>query len=108
MNLSDYLEAEHDRYTRLNPGAYVRFARHITCADGFHVSAQASEYHYCQPRENVGPWKSVELGYPSEAVAEFIPFAEDPCAPTDTVYACVPVAIVEAVIEAHGGMTVTT
>ena len=106
MNLNEYLKTEHELYARLNPGNHYPFARRITCADGFNVSAQASQSNYCSPRENVGPWDSVELGYPSEAVPEFMKYAEEPARPTDTVYGWVPVAIVEAVIEAHGGMVV--
>lgn len=37
----------------------------ITCKDGTTVSVQASAFHYCEPRNNEGPWSSVEVGYPS-------------------------------------------
>ena len=30
------------------------------------VSIQASEYHYCTPRNNEGPYSEWEVGFPSE------------------------------------------
>ena len=37
----------------------------IVCADGHTLSVQASETHYCTPRDNRGPWTHVEVGYPT-------------------------------------------
>lgn len=34
---------------------------HITCGDGTVMSVQAGRYHYCEPRDNVGPWTHVEV-----------------------------------------------
>lgn len=33
----------------------------ITCGDGTQFSVQASEFTYCQPRDNQGPWTHVEV-----------------------------------------------
>lgn len=76
----------------------------LECADGFYVSVQASRGHYCEPRDNVGPWTHVECGFPSEACEVLMPYAENPEAPTDTVYDRVPVTLVEGLIDAHGGL----
>ena len=43
-------------------------------------------------------------GTPSMEDAELIPYAENPDVPLDTVYAYVPVEIVDAVMEKHGGI----
>lgn len=75
-----------------------------TCRDGFSMSVQASRANYCMPRNNVGPWYSVEVGFPSTMDMLLWPYAEDPSDPTETVYSWVPSQIVYAVIEAHGGM----
>lgn len=76
----------------------------IVCADGFTVSAQASEGNYSTPRVTAAwPYTEVELGYPSEEQPILTPFAEEPGDPTDTVYGYVPVALLEAVVESHGG-----
>lgn len=80
------------------------FAKRVTCKDGFEMSVQASKYHYCSPRIDAGPWDEVEVGYPSQAEATLIPYAEDKDKPTQTVYGYVPVDVVEQVIEAHGGL----
>lgn len=81
-----------------------RQVRPIKCADGLELSVQASVTHYCSPRNGIGPWTAVEIGYPSERVEEFMEYAENPDEPTDTVYGRVPVEVVEAVIEKHGGI----
>lgn len=58
-----------------------------------HLSIQASEYHYCLPRENVKEYTHVEIGFPSfEFSAAFInKYADDPTEPCDTVYGYVPI-----------------
>ena len=79
----------------------------IECADGFTMSAQASEYHYCSPRLTAAhPYAEVEVGYPSERCESLMPYAEDADAPTQTVYGWVPVTIVEQLIDLHGGVAV--
>ena len=42
----------------------------IVCADGFSLSVQASNGHYCTPRSNYGPYSRVEVGYPSSRPPE--------------------------------------
>lgn len=75
----------------------------LQCRDGFKVSVQASESHYCLPRNNLGPWWAVECGFPSEPVPEWLVYAEDPDAPTETIYRWVPLDTVIAVLGRHGG-----
>jgi hypothetical protein len=81
--------------------------RHIKCIDGFTMSVQASQYMYCEPRVDVGPWRAVEVGFPSMRVEEFMKYAEDRGDPTQTVYNRVPVAVVNKVIQDHGGIDTT-
>ena len=76
----------------------------IVCYDGFEVSVQASSVHYSTPRDNEGPYTHVELGYPLEPVEAWVEYAEDPDDLTKTVYPYVPIELVEAVLEAHGGV----
>ena len=76
----------------------------VVCNDGLELSIQASGYHYCSPRDNVGPYFTIEIGFPSEEIESIIDYAEDPTNPTDTIYAQVPVTIVEDIIELHGGI----
>ena len=59
----------------------------------YELSIQASENHYCSPRENMqGVYDKVEIGFPNFIFSEnFInQYAEDRDTPKDTVYACVP------------------
>ena len=97
-----------------------RFFERIVCADGFSVSVQASEFNYCSPRDSVGPWSSVECGFPTEEDPVLETYAESPNAGTkredyetgemvetgqvQTVYPYTPSQVVLGVIESHGGM----
>lgn len=76
----------------------------MVCASGLKMSVQASRTHYCLPRDNAGPWVEVEVGFPSERVESLMEYAEDPDSPTGTVYAGVPVDVVEAIVDANGGL----
>lgn len=91
MNINEYLES--------SPIPAPR----IRCRDGFTMSVQASEFHYCTPRNNTGPWVCVEVGFPSQKEDLLMEYAEDPDHPTETVYGYVPVEIVIEIIEKHGG-----
>lgn len=33
----------------------------VVCADGFTLSVQASDFHYCTPRSKEGPWTHFEV-----------------------------------------------
>ena len=86
---------------------YLNHVPVITCADGFKMSVQASSSHYCSPRDNEGPYVSVEIGFPSERVEEFMDYIDgnrDDTDPTTTVYGWVPVHVVVEVIDQHGGL----
>ena len=76
----------------------------ITCKDGFSVSIQASARHYCRPRTDEGPWTHVELGFPNQGDPMIEPYAEGADGPRHTVYPCVPIDLVERLIESHGGI----
>ena len=75
----------------------------VVCADNFSISVQASEYAYCSPRDNVGPYKDVELGYPSQPDDLIAKWAEDKTRPTETIYGWVAVDVVRDLIAKHGG-----
>lgn len=86
-------------------GVIRRPAPIITCKDGFQMSVQASATHYCEPRDNFGPYTEVEVGFPSEVEDILMAYAENNEAYTDTVYPYTPIEIVLAVINKHGGVT---
>ena len=130
MNTNQFLEAFWCGIVHRIPGwsTYYQLKRpYAICKDGFGVSIQASEYHYCEPKisqidiskfdfipryhgqecvSKFKPYKSVELGFPTEAVEEWADYAEDFDKPTDTVYGCVPVELVDRVLEKHGGIDI--
>lgn len=78
----------------------------IICMDGTRLSVQASEYTYCNPRENRGPYSSVEVGYPSRRIEKLMPWAEALDDPTETIYGYVPIEVVEEVVADCGGICV--
>jgi len=83
-------------------------AKRITCADGFNLSVQATHSAYCTPRQNLGPWLEVEVGFPSADPELIMEYAEQPERPTETVYAYVPVNLVVELIALHGGPNAET
>lgn len=77
---------------------------HITCKDGTALSVQASDAHYCSPKDDNGPWTSVEvwcIRAPSGRTVHPRSFGNggrsDP-------YGWVPVEIVDKFIKRHGGL----
>ena len=96
--------AAHRKAIKVDGRAYLDNRPAIICKDGLAMSIQASRSHYCTPRDNWGPYTAVEIGYPTERIEEFMPYADPPNAPTETVYGWVPVEVVEEVIAAHGGL----
>ena len=76
----------------------------VVCADGFTMSVQASGRNYSTPRDDVGPYTEVEVGFPSSFDVYLHEYAENPDTPTETVYGWVPADTVMMCIDAHGGM----
>lgn len=76
----------------------------VECADGFTMSVQASNRNYSNPRDDVGPYTEVEVGFPSSYDIHLHDFAENPDKPTETVYGWVPADIIIMCIASHGGM----
>lgn len=78
--------------------------QHLVCRDGFTMSVQVGDGLYCTPRNSVGPWSAVEIGYPSQVEPLLWPYAELPGRWTDTVYPYTPIEVAAAVCELHGGI----
>ena len=78
----------------------------LMLANGVSLSIQASEYHYCTPRENVpySQYGEFEVGFPSAEIEALLPYAEYPERPTESVYGYVPLEVLEAYIGAVGGV----
>lgn len=65
------------------------------------MSIQASSVHYCTPKNDIGPYTSFEIGFPSERIEDLMPYAEDADNPTETVYGRVPAAVIDKIIRRH-------
>ncbi len=109
MTLNEYLMSFRDGVGMCPPNekgykSSFPIAARITCKDGFSLSVQANKATYCSPRENLGPWYEVEVGFPSAKPEFIMEYAETPDEPTQTVYGYVPIELVEQLIAHHGGM----
>lgn len=76
-------------------------APRIHCKSGLTLSVQASEWRYCAPRDDTGPWHRVEVGYPSRTLRTLSRWRDGRDSP---VYAYVPVERVNAIIARNGGI----
>ena len=76
----------------------------VVCNDGFSMSVQGGYGNYSHPKDSSeGIYKSMEIGFPSNDESLIYQYAE--CKNyTETVYAYVPINVIEAVILKHGGI----
>jgi len=89
------------------PGLLKGIYPRIECVDGTTLSVQASHTHYCRPRNDFGPYSSVEVGYPGveppESWAEHFDGDWNTDDRLGSVYSRVPVSLVRQFIADHGG-----
>ena len=68
------------------------------------MSVQGHRGAYSTPRDDFAKnYAKVEIGFPSEREELLMPYVEDAADPTGTVYSYVPIDVVLAVVEKHGG-----
>ena len=88
----------HVRLWRPESGLIQR--RYMCCPDGFSMSVQASNSHYCSPRNDFGPYASVEVGYPNRPEPLLEPYSDG----GGDVFGWVPVEVIAQIIAKHGGL----
>ena len=81
------------------PGVFCKkILSPVICVDGTTLSVQASETHYCTPRDNYGPYTEVEVWCISKNdVVEFEYSEDEPSGYVD-------IKAVVAFIDRHGGL----
>lgn len=90
-------------------GKYRNVRPRVVCADGWHASIQASNFHYCSPREDdAEAYSHWEIGFPKTLDPELASYAEDPANTLDDstdygVFPHTPVGVVVTLINKHGG-----
>ena len=105
MTINEYLRMTTEVITTKTGYSFQAIRPRIVCVDGFDVSIQAGGTMYCSPRlDGLHCYESVEIGYPSDVVPEWMEYVGDADDPLETVYIFVPVEIVDAVLEQHGGI----
>ena len=98
MNISEFYDAMHRELV-----GDMSYYTPIICLDGFAMSVQASSKHYSHPREDgLKVYTHYEVGFPSEQPTYFADYADQPDY-TNTVYPWVPVELIVAEINYHGG-----
>ena len=86
--------------TETIPGlSYKAVTKPIECKDGVTLSVQASENHYCEPRDNKGPYTEVEVWCIRNCTAPVTQFEYEADEPSGYV----PIEQVAAFIDQHGG-----
>ena len=101
--INSYLK-ENSKCIIIDGRKYCQPTKRIVCKDGFTISVQANANAYCEPRENEAwSYSEVELGFPSSLDPLIAEYAEEPDT-TETVFAYVPIAVVNELIDRHGGI----
>lgn len=98
QTIEAYMEAYH------GTGAIPGRSTPTACIGDITMSIQASEAHYCEPRDNKGPWVQFEIGFPSRNIPALRMYAEDKNNSTGTVYGWVPANIINQIIADNGGV----
>ena len=107
MTVQKYLLAT-DKYVKAwAPFGHWNMRPTVYCVDGTKLSVQASTFHKCFPRNNVGPYETVEVGYLSAQVPE--EWDEYLCKIRYKIrgvktYSYVPIELVEEFVLRHGGI----
>lgn len=111
FTLEDFLKATNkSNYQKILPiNVYQKDRPLVVCNDGFTLSIQASRYHLCTPlKNNRTDYTTFELSKLSEEIPELEEFKIYDNGPLNKfstqTYAFVPRAIVEEILEEHGGI----
>jgi hypothetical protein len=98
MTVLEYMKSTFDK---ANP---YHARDRVECNDGFSISVQGGDpHHYCEPRQHINEYYSVELGFPSSLDGLISEYAETPDT-TETVFGYVPISLAEQLIVNHGGI----
>lgn len=105
MDIINEFHKQHRKEERIRDRAYRSPIPAIECNDGFRISVQASEFAYCAPRvtDEIEYYK-FECGFPSAEVPELREWRDGDGDDVDNVFGYVPVAVIVALIEKHGGI----
>lgn len=98
MNLNAWLDQTR-KIEKIRDYEYQRVRPRFVCKDGTMLSVQASVSHYCSPRDNAGPYTTIEVWCVTAPVPEsWNEYGGD------EPYGYIPIGMVEEFIKAHGGV----
>lgn len=84
-----------------------RMTTRLQLEDGSSLSIQASEGHYCSPRrdfDDYSEYEEFEIGFPSAHMDEISRYQDGAGDQTSSVFGYVPKEVIEALINARGGV----
>jgi hypothetical protein len=120
ISFTEFMEITEPELVNDNGYVFRPLRPSMVLKDGTVLSVQASETHYCEPRENDGPYTAVEIGFPKQSISEgsvmikqvlideLMPFAEPSGDGYSGVFGWVPVEVLEQVITGRGGIVGTS
>ena len=103
MKINEFIQ-KYRKVKKIVPGMTSSYCPYVICKDGFKMSVQAGQSHYCEPKDVVDHYEEAEVGYPSNEEHLLARYAEDDENLCDTVYGYVPCSVIDQVIEKHGGI----
>ena len=110
MNINEYLQ-KHKKFIETGLYKFRQVTPRLECADGFNMSVHVGKNMYCQPRVEDAPvYSHCEVGFPSEKEEALMPYVDGNIDQDDgdggwqTVYAEVPVEVIDEIITKHGGI----
>ena len=108
--LTDFIK-DTNHITRYERYSFPGIRPLVVCKDGFTLSIQASAFNLCTPRKNnIVNYNTFELSKISETIPELEDYDETIykrkklCLNRNRIYGYVPKAVVEKILEEHGGI----
>ena len=103
MTINEFI-LKYRKVKKIVPGLTSSHCPHVVCKDGFKMSVQAGQSLYSSPRDVADSYEEAEVGFPSAEESLLTSYAENEENLCGTVYGYVPCAVIDAVIDRHGGI----
>ena len=103
MTINEFI-LKYRKVKKIVPGLTSSHCPHVVCKDGFKMSVQAGQSLFSSPRDVADSYEEAEVGFPSAEESLLTSYAENEENLCGTVYGYVPCAVIDAVIDRHGGI----
>ena len=103
MTINEFI-LKYRKVKKIVPGLTSSHCPHVVCKDGFKMYVQAGQSLFSSPRDVADSYEEAEVGFPSAEESLLTSYAENEENLCGTVYGYVPCAVIDAVIDRHGGI----